>query len=323
MDENKDLLNSEPVAENETDNNENVDEFEKTDSLGFDGEFTNELKETGVADESTVSVENEAKIPSKKRRMIQLPVIICGAILLVVLLGFAIFKCFFNTSIVGEWKVYIEPASPDQPTSATSDEPEPVYVFDDEGSFYCQIGTTKQISNYSIAKNEQTGNMDVTIEAMGTTFSYDVGGNIFTGRELKFYDATTAISDESEPVMKFVSTSLNIPKLEKFENFKTDEKLIGQWHYSDGLFTDVTLTVNEDGTFVEDNSGMSIADYVYTVSGDKLKLKFFYTQEETIELTYKVDGDNLYLNNNMSIAYQRVKEGATEENKEATPYMVQ
>lgn len=305
MDENKDLLNSEPEAENETNTYLDPADYEKTVSLDYSGEFQDELEETGAVDstETQTAVQPEQSAP-KKKKLVQLPVIICGAIVVLFLLGFGVFKCFFNTSIVGEWKLPSQTASPDQPTTATSDEPAPIYVFDDDGSFYCQIGTTKQISNYSVEQNKETGDMTVTIDAMSSTFAYKVSGNIFTGRKLEFYDSTQAITDKSEPILKFESTSLNIPKLEKFENFKTNDKLIGKWHYGDGMFTDITITFNEDGTFIENNADVSIVEYVYTVTDNKIKLKYLYGKEETIELPYKLDGDTLYLNNN--IPYQRV-----------------
>ena len=73
-----------------------------------------------------------------------------------------------------------------------------------------------------------------------------------------------------------------------------DSGIVGTWSVAqDGI--EVTYTFNSDGTGSMTVLGIPV-DMKYTTSGDTLKITVsFFGQEDTQEMTYKVDGNKLTL----------------------------
>ncbi|MGN0502395.1 MAG: DUF5640 domain-containing protein [Ruminococcus sp.] len=293
MDENKDFLTSEQEAENnmnsdtDTKTNENSQE-------GFSGAFSEEIAETQGDSESEVSpVDYSANTPvavKKKKGFVQLPVIISLAILVLVALGFLVFKLFFNTSVVGTWTVK-DTATADEATTATADEvAKNYYSFEDDGTASIHLGTMKMIGTYSLdTSDEGTRTIIISIpSALEGTFEYEVTGNEITGRTLTLTDTYYGQSIDLE------STKLVIPDMKPDADFKPSDKLSAKWTYDDGYYK-MRYELREDGTATVSQSDILFADGVYNYTDSTITIKYYTNQEVTMELNYELKDDSIII----------------------------
>lgn len=295
MDENKDFLASE--TETEAENNTNSDTDTTTNECSqesFSGAFSDEIAETQGNSETEVTPADNSTGASvavkKKKGFLQLPVIISLAILVLVALGFLVFKVFFNTSIVGTWTVK-DTSTADEATTATSDEvAKNYYTFEDDGTASIHLGTMKMIGTYSLSASEEgTRTVDISIpSALEGSFEYDVTGNEITGRTLTLTDTYYGQSIDLE------STKLVIPEMKPDDDFKPSEKLTGRWTYDDGYYK-MSYELREDGTATVSQSDILFADGVYNYTDSTITIKYYTNQEVTMELNYEFADNSIII----------------------------
>lgn len=296
MEENKDLLTSESTEE--TINAE--DETQETSTSAFAEELS-ELEENTVTPVEFGETDAQTNI---KKRFIQLPIIISLILVVGVALGFLVFKCFFNTSIVGTWVIEDDTAQ----SGATEDEASAVktyYIFEDDGVASIAFGTMKYVGTYSISGNEIS--MDISSAYLTASFEYNVTGNVFTGRTLTFTDASY------DTDYTFHSANRETPDLKVDDGFKSNDKLTGEWNYYDGYY-DFSYTFNSNGTVSIDQNNVLFVDGVYSCTDNTITIRYYADSEQTMELEYTVDDDALVIN---GLQYLRVGSASADEARKA------
>ena len=292
MDENKDFLTSETEGENNINSDADTTTNESTQE-SFSGAFSDEIAETQTDSTPEVApVDYSVSAPvavKKKKSFIQLPIIISLAILILVALGFLVFKIFFNTSVVGTWTVK-DSATADEATTATSDEAaKNYYTFEDDGTASIHLGTMKMVGTYSLEEKDGTRTIDISIpSALEGSFEYKVSGNEIGGRTLTLTDTSYGQSIDLE------STKLVIPEMKPDADFKPSEKLTGKWTYDDGYYK-MSYELREDGTSTVSQSDILFADGVYNYNDNKITIKYYTNQEVTMELNYELKDDSIII----------------------------
>ncbi len=298
MDEKKDFLASENDAETtinsdpdttktstfEDDLAEALAEIEDTNE--YSGSFDEELADTL---DSTVDYDNiPTSTPVKKKSFIQAPVIVSAIILVLVALGFLVFRCFFNTSIVGVWTT--SEASTATADEASEESVKTYLAFENDGTVYLAIGTMKMQGTYSVLTNEEgTRVVDCSIpNALEGEYEFTVSGNEFSGRKLTLTNSTYGQSWEYE------SANRVIPEVKVEEGFKPSEKLTGNWIYDDGYYM-FSYDFKEDGTVTVNQSDILFVDGVYNYTDDVITIKYYTDSERTMEVQYQFNDDVLYM----------------------------
>lgn len=294
MDENKDFLTSETEAEDKI-NSDTDTTTNDSNQESFSGAFSDEIAETqGNLETEAAAVDynaNASVAVKKKKSFIQLPVIISLAILILVALGFLVFKVFFNTSVVGTWTVKTT-ASADEATTATADEAaKNYYTFEDDGTASIHLGTMRMMGTYSLnTSDEGTKTIDISIpSALEGTFEYTVTGNELAGRTLTLKDTYYGQSIDLE------SSKLVIPDMKPDADFKPNDKLTGKWIYDDGYYK-MSYELNEDGTATVNQSDILFADGVYNYTDNTITIKYYTNQESVMELNYELKDNSIIIN---------------------------
>lgn len=294
MDEKKDFLTSETEAENNI-NSDTDTTTNESNQESFSGAFSDEIAETqGNIETEAAAVDcntNASVAVKKKKSFIQLPVIISLAILILVALGFLVFKVFFNTSVVGTWTVKIT-ASADEATTATADEAaKNYYTFEDDGTASIHLGSMRMMGTYSLnTSDEGTKTIDISIpSALEGSFEYTVTGNEIAGRTLTLKDTYYGQSIDLE------SAKLVIPELKPDAGFKPNDKLTGKWIYDDGYYK-MSYELREDGTATINQSDILFADGVYNYNDNTITIKYFTNQESVMELNYELKDNSIIIN---------------------------
>ncbi len=294
MDEKKDFLTSETEAENNI-NSDTDTTTNESNQESFSGAFSDEIAETqGNIETEAAAVDcntNASVAVKKKKSFIQLPVIISLAILILVALGFLVFKVFFNTSVVGTWTVKIT-ASADEATTATADEAaKNYYTFEDDGTASIHLGSMRMMGTYSLnTSDEGTKTIDISIpSALEGSFEYTVTGNEIAGRTLTLKDTYYGQSIDLE------SAKLVIPELKPGAGFKPNDKLTGKWIYDDGYYK-MSYELREDGTATINQSDILFADGVYNYNDNTITIKYFTNQESVMELNYELKDNSIIIN---------------------------
>lgn len=294
MDENKDFLTSETEVEDKI-NSDTDTTTNDSNQESFSGAFSDEIAETqGNLETEAAAVDynaNASVAVKKKKSFIQLPVIISLAILILVALGFLVFKVFFNTSVVGTWTVKTT-ASADEATTATSDEAaKNYYTFEDDGTASIHLGTMRMMGTYSLnTSDEGTKTIDISIpSALEGTFEYTVTGNELAGRTLTLKDTYYGQSIDLE------SSKLVIPDMKPDADFKPNDKLTGKWIYDDGYYK-MSYELNEDGTATVNQSDILFADGVYNYTDNTITIKYYTNQESVMELNYELKDNSIIIN---------------------------
>ena len=291
MDENKDFLTSETEGENNINSDADTTTNESTQE-GFSGAFSDEIAETQTGSAPEVApVDYSASTPvavKKKKGFIQLPIIISLAILVLVALGFLVFKIFFNTSVVGTWTVKVT-ATADEATTASDATAKNYYTFEDDGTASINLGTMKMVGTYSLEEKDGTRTIDISIpSALEGSFEYKVSGNEIGGRTLTLTDTSYGQSIDLE------STKLVIPEIKPDADFKPSENLTGKWTYDDGYYK-MSYELRQDGTATVSQSDILFANGVYNYTDNKITIKYFTNQEVTMELNYELKGDSIII----------------------------
>lgn len=294
MDENKDFLTSETEAEDKI-NSDTDTTTNDSNQESFSGAFSDEIAETQgnlETEAATVDYNANASVAVKKKKsFMQLPVVISLAILILVALGFLVFKVFFNTGVVGTWTVKTT-ASADEATTATADEAaKNYYTFEDDGTASIHLGTMRMMGTYSLnTSDEGTKTIDISIpSALEGTFEYTVTGNELAGRTLTLKDTYYGQSIDLE------SSKLVIPDMKPDADFKPNDKLTGKWIYDDGYYK-MSYELNEDGTATVNQSDVLFADGVYNYTDNTITIKYYTNQESVMELNYELKDNSIIIN---------------------------
>lgn len=297
MDENKDFFDSEPKTENNeidstfTSNDENVSD----NSVDFEGVFSEELAETGIQQVQPDNYRTDVGAAAvKKKRFLQTPIIISLVCVIVVLLAFLVFKCFFNTSVVGTWVIENSSTADEATTSSSEIDSNYYYTFDEDGTASVTFGTIKYVGNYAVNSENDTKTMILNIVNSSQEFEYSISGNIFTGRILTLKNSTY----NTEFSLK--SASLKPFDLKVDEKFKPNEKIIGRWKdsesYNGGNSLNYTYEFNADGTVLINQNDQLIVNGVYTYTDNTISVKYYADQEYTMDLIYEFKNDIMVIN---------------------------
>ena len=290
MEENKEILNEETTVETDTESTQA--EVEEVETSGVFSEVETEL---GL----DYAVDYEAPVAVKKKRLIQVPIIISIVIVLVVAASFFVYKSFFNTSIVGSWTVK-NTASADEASLGNDSSQKSYYTFKEDGTASITIGSMSMVGTYSLVENKEDGSLSLEAyipSVMQGTFNFEISGNAFTGRTLVLTDTYYNQSYE------FESAELVIPKLKPADDFKADEKLVGTWTYDDG-YNKLSYNFRKDGTATVNQMDMLYAEGVYSVTDKQIVVKYMAYEESEMIIDY------IYKDNALIIdGYEFVKEG--------------
>lgn len=303
MEENKEIFENEnSMTDTDTFTEENTAETAEDTS-----EATEPVNDEFTAEEVEAFAEEMAEqpAPKKKQRLLQTSIIISIIIVAVVALGFLVYACFFNTSIVGTWSMQMEDTATSDEASQ-NDEAATYYIFEDNGVVSVAFGTVKHVGTYSLSTSTD-GTPMVSFEVqsinLSVSFEYEVTGNIFTGRTLTFKDSMYDYD------YTFNSTNRVIPELKVADDFKADDAVVGEWNYFDGYYN-FTYSINKNGTISINQNDMIYIDGVYTVADGVITVTYYTDQELTTEMAYTVDEDQLVLN---GLPYYRVGSASADE----------
>ncbi len=277
---------------------------ETEDEESLDAAITDEVSETEEEieeKEETDTKEQSSDKKPKKRKRVRAPIIIAACIMLCTVIGFAVWKCFFDTSILGSWTLTQDGTSGKlqsvgDPTGLT---------FNKNNELLYTYGGITLIGKYYITENESKDDTKVHIVLTNNGqminnvyFDYSLDGNVFTGRSLRLsndYNGT-----EYRQIYK--NTALS-QKVNMYKDNKTDNALVGSWLYkSEDEGYPYTLTFNSDGTMEQNSSEISLRGS-YTAQDGKLKYKVVAAEnkEQEYELTYKIKDNKLTLQDNFEL----------------------
>ena len=277
--------NNEAKGTFEDDLAEALTELESEDESEESGSFAEELADTAVDYEVAQTVQS-----AKKKRLIQVPIIVSAVILIIVAVCFLVFRCFFNTSIVGVWTSAEASTSTADEASQESETVQTYLVFEGDGTVYLAIGTMKMEGTYSVETNEEgTRVVDCYIpNALEGQYEFTVSGNEFTGRSLILSDSTYGQQWE------YKSTNREIPEVKVDEDFEASEKLTGNWIYDDGYYM-FRYDFKADGTVSINQSDILFVDGVYNYSDDVITVRYYTDTERTMEISYQFNDAVLYM----------------------------
>lgn len=274
-----------------------------------------------VTETKTVPPKVGGKTKTKKQRKHHMDSSLKLAFLLfmITVLFFGAWKCFFDTDILGSWTFKITQSERKYTFN---------FTFEDNNVVRYHYGGQTYIGKYNFV--DDSPQIHIFIGSLGRTyidgyFDYEVSGNIFTGKTLKLTDRSGVIMDpddlssEQEETdftklkkkvaesvvedniryyrMSFENDSVE-PEIHKYDDFKTDEKLIGTWLYDDTeTGYSYTITFGKDGIVREMSSEMEFIG-AYTVKDGVCTYNFVAAGGTTQDLTfdYTIDGDKITVN---------------------------
>lgn len=249
-----------------------------------------EIAENAPAETAGEIAEETAVQPKKKKRLIQIPVIISLCLVVAVLLSYFVFTAFFLRE-------------PEGVTWTTELDGVPYYFdFEPNGVFKGYVGTVEIESTYAKTKNEDnqntlTVNTTVCNFYSGYPATYTVSGSRILGNQtLSFsygegYDYTLTQSKREK-------VKLELPK-----DFTPDEKLLGEWVFQYYGYEIYRVNFKDDGSivlkFVQD--GITY-NGTYTVEDGKINFTYYVSDAVAAPLDYSIEGDTL---NFMGAAFVR------------------
>lgn len=261
----------------------------------------------------------------RRRPLFRAPIIIAACIFLCTLIGFGVWKCFFDTTITGDWAVEVTSNDGEKKLSYT-------FSFDDDHTFRMRSGGTSLVGKYYFDKKKNSDGTEDPVFSIYLTnlgsryiysdFGYSFDGNAFTGRILKltdynglFFPSDDSSSDEETVKYKksitdsierdgityyvwdFMKTDFT-NKIEYFDDFKVDTSILGSWLYKEETSGYAyTLTFYDDGRF-EQLSYESELNGSYKYSQDESMIRYYSLVGELVEtpVTISIDGDTLTFN---------------------------
>ncbi len=256
------------VASEESDESERIEEHEEQDS-----------------------VEEPKK---KKKRFLQIPVIISACLVLLVLLSYFVFTSFLlrePEGIVWTGDVPLKDSEGNVVYSTY------YYEFDKNNEFRAYVGSVEIKGNYSKSNDKEAGKIiNVGIPAgvfrMMENTQYEItGSRIFNNQEFKI-----KYSDGTEFTLK--QSKLEKPTIELPEGFVPDSKLIGEWVTNDMGSEVYHVNFGDDGLMsygvVNNTMNYSINYYgSYTIDGETINFTHYTsTKGVAAPLEYYLVDDN-------------------------------
>ncbi len=299
------------VADETSDGKTNGD---NTDEVDYEKPDTSDEKATKVKSKS-----------GRKTPLFRAPIIIAACIFLCTLIIFGVWKCFFDTSIAGDWLVEVNNTEGEKMFAYT-------FTFDNENHFSMNSGGTALIGNYYLDDKKNNDGTETPIFSIYLTnlgssyitadFGYSFEGNIFTGRVLKltdysglFFPPDDSSSDEESVKKKQAITesvkqddktyyiwtlksSESSDKIEYYDDFTKKDEILGSW-----IFTEensgyaYTLTFYDNGKF-EQLSKESRLVGAYKAEDSTCTLGYYNLGGEKVDapVSFAVDGDTLTFN---------------------------
>lgn len=288
----------ETVSEAESVADETIEETVEAESAEENtGDDMSENPSDAVADNAVEEGIEEA-VPAaveekpKKKRFIQIPVIISACLVVAALLGYFVFTGFFLREPEGvTWSNEIEGATY-------------YYEFNNDGTFKAYVGSIEVNSTYEKVKssdgNTLTVNTNIGNFYGSASAAYEITGSRLLGNQTlncsygEGYDFTLAQVGKKD-------IALELPA-----DFTPDEDLLGSWIFRYYGYDIYKATFNEDGTmaleFVQD--GLKY-NGTYTLEGSTLNFTYYVAESIATPIEYAVDGDTLSF-----MGYSFVREGS-------------
>lgn len=293
MDENKDMLT--PETEEKGTDTDTVNEYTEHETPAYNAEGTED--DADIANTEAVLQDTEAKKP-KKKRMLQVPIIISLVIVIVAALALFIVKGFFATSIVGTWVQEVSVNS-DSSSSDEADKVNVYYTYNSDGTMTEKVGSIEWSGTYTVSTDDNNNRVVIiNLSQSQSSFNYDVSGNMFTGRTLVFTTQTSSDSgtdSSADNKLEFKSGTVTEPKMTPDKNFKANSKLTGKWSYNNGYNT-LTYDFGDDGYVTVDVAGLQTVKGTYTYTDNVITIKYCNPTEVEMNLSYSVEKDGLKIN---------------------------
>ena len=263
--------------------------------------------------------EEKAKQKPRRRKIVRNCSLLVSAIIVVLaVLTVFVWRFFFDQSVTGSWyyidvadivETYDAPADDDAAETADTVQENIVtyeervsYKFNDDGTCSATVGTVTIPGSYYIAADED-GNLVICASIVYNympllygNYPYKVEGNVLTGRQLVMYD------ENGEELYRLDSGEGESP-LEPFDDFATDEELLGEWR-SDEM--GATYRFDEDGRmYLTGDEGMEYEMEYTIMDGDSedtsteygvILCKFESRGEQSYSYTYSITDGVLSLN---------------------------
>lgn len=332
MDENKEFLNKETNFDTDTENSLQDVQDTAEEANYYGDAFSDDAPETASSEaEETQPTEIEAETeaaPKEKSGILMKPIFIAACIVVCAVIAVLVLRLFFNSSIEGTWhyvrevQVMANDASADEPYETIS--VDYYFNFGKDNTVTATLGTVTSKGTYEIYKNDD-GKSVITMDLTDLITSYsflpyseyelNVSGNAFTGRKITM---TAQTNDQSEPsVFEFESSSYTAPEVKREGEFKLNEGVVGTWVYNQDNYNlvyefknDGTASYHEQVNQVNIYTGsvMNIdytLDGLYNVTDDTITVYYYYTKDSSMDISYKLDEDTLYIN-----GYPFTKQGA-------------
>ena len=241
-------------------------------------------------DEEAVIEESENKEKEKKpkkKRILQTPVIISICLVLAVLLTYFVYISFFLREPEGVvWTVDI----PLIDSEGNTIESTYYFEFDNDNNFSAYMGSIEIQGKYNKEKNTDKGNLltvnsNAVIFEAKTPVEYEVtGSRILNNQELHILG--TDENGDKTTVFTLKQSKCELPSVELPDNFKADEKLLGEWVAMDMGTEIYRVNFNDNGSmtlkFIDEYSS-----YIQTYNGS-------YTIEDGIvNFTFYTTSSNI------------------------------
>ncbi len=260
---------------------------------------------------------------SVKQSRFRAPAIIALILLVISVIFFIVWGLFFNKAIKGTWKYSVTVNNENKSTEYNY-----VLNFEDNGICRYNLGGTTYTGKYKSEYVDGKHKLNMVFTMIGTeiynnNLIYDVSGNIFTGRKLELTDIDgmilppdnlssetkqsvelkSKLADSKEEngiryyILPFESIDSIEPEIDKYDDFKTDEKLTGIWYEANERSGyGYTFTFNEDGSYELTYSDVSYAG-CYSAENGKCdyNLVFVDGKTDSRSFNYSFSGENLII----------------------------
>lgn len=249
---------------------------------------SDETSEETETDESDIAEEQSAK----KKRFLQIPVIISICIVAAALLGCFIFTAFFLQE-------------PEGVTWSTEVDGTPYYFeFENDGTLHVYFGTIEMTSTYQKSKSED-GNTITTGSNIGYFYGSAPATYTISGSRILGNQTLDCVYSEDYQFTLNQATREEI-KLDVPEDFTPDEELLGSWTFSYFGYELMRTTFNADGTMTLEQIQNGITyNGVYTITNSTVNFTFFVSENTVVPIEYEVNGDELSF-----MGYNFVREGS-------------
>lgn len=272
-------------------------------ALDKDDSKKNKLEENLNDDSANLQTGTDEKeniiLPRKRNIVKNTQLSIVFGVFLAAFITAITWSLFFNQSVIGKW-YYINNGEYtetfDSPTG-TSDEPEIItqeytqrvcYEFKENGECVVTLGTMSVVGQYNLYSADESKMLTAAVAYQYTpllygSYTYEIKGNALTGKKL----IISASGSEEELVLE---EGEGENPLEKFRDFKGDDRLTGTWRDDD---IGIEYKFTSDGYFTRSSDDGLIIEHTYTIIDDGVIMaKYFGDDEQNYSYNYSFDADN-------------------------------